>query len=274
VVPSGHRYCGGGAGAPPGRRDAVARVLIAVKDAKERSSLASAYRVTGNTVVEAADAASCLEVLEKAPPDAMVLDPRLSGLESSQLLRHVRRNTGLATMKVSLLAHGMTPDLWEFLGRQFFDLVVEEEGAQAAGRLASGAGKARPARTKTKTLSRGGSGDVKRILVVEDEPAYCILLGTEFQSLGWETEGADSAEAALEFMAAKGGRVDAVLSDINLPGMDGCALAHRIKVGHPEMKVVLMTGMPKERYPTPPKGVPILPKPISVRLLMAAMKFL
>ncbi len=252
----------------------MAKVLIAAKNAKERASLASAYRVTGNTVVEAADAGSCLEILEKAPPDAMVLDPRLPGLESSRLLRHVRRNPGLSAMKVSLLAHGMDAALWEFLGRQFFDLVVEEEGAQAAGRLAAGAGTGKGGKaTKTKTLARD-AGEVRRILVVEDEPSYCILLGTEFQSLGWETEGADSAEAALEFLAKSGGKVDAVLSDINLPGMDGCALAHKIKVGHPEMKVVLMTGMPKDRYPTPPKGVPILPKPISVRLLMAAMKFL
>lgn len=68
--------------------------------------------------------------------------------------------------------------------------------------------------------------------------------------------------------------MEAVLSDINLPGMDGVEFAKRVRMGHPGVKVVLMTGMPRDRYPTPPEGVPILPKPISVKQLMAAMRFL
>jgi DNA-binding response OmpR family regulator len=248
----------------------LAKVLIAAGDAKQRKALVKAYKVSGNTVVEAGDAATCLDFLEKAPPEALVLDPRLPGLEASQLLRHIRRNPALAPMKVSLLAHGMDAGLWEFLGRQFFDLVVEEEGAQAAGALAAEPSRPRAARTRKASGEEDGAG--RRILVVEDEPSYCILLGTEFQSHGWETIGADSAEAALEMLVKE--KVDAVLSDINLPGISGCDLAHRIRVGHPGLKIVLMTGMPKDRYPTPPKGVPILPKPISVRQLMAAMRFL
>ena len=61
-------------------------------DAAERKTLGSGYRLTGNTVVEVADAGACLELLEKQPPDALVVDPRLPGLEASQLLpqRHER----------------------------------------------------------------------------------------------------------------------------------------------------------------------------------------
>jgi DNA-binding response OmpR family regulator len=264
----------------------MGRILIAVKEAKLRSSLSAAFKVSGNTVIEAGDAGACLEILEKQPPDGLVLDPGLPGLEASQLLRHVRRNATLASMDISLLARGMDGARWESLGRQFFDLVVEEEGATAAGALASGtvkgAGRSAKAResaqrpVKTRTLrGRGAPAESKqRILVVEDDGSYCILLGTEFQSHGWETEGADCAEAALEFLSRKGNEVEAVLSDINLPGMDGVELARRVRVGHPKVKVVLMTGMPRDRYPVPPEGVPILPKPISVKQLMAAMKFL
>lgn len=254
----------------------MANILVAVGDAVDRKTLADAFRLTGNGVVEAADAGGCLEILEKQPPEALVLDPRLPGLESSQLLRHLRRNPAFASMRVSLLAHSMDSKQWEFLGRQFFDLVVEQSGIEAAGVLAAPGPSARSrkgaktTRLLKKTLE--GKDDVKRILVVEDEPTYCILLGTEFQAYGWGTLGADCAETGLDIL--KNEKVDAVLSDINLPGMMGHELAFKVRKEFPRVKIVLMTGMPKDRYPKVPKDVPILPKPISVKELMQAMRFI
>jgi CheY-like chemotaxis protein len=256
----------------------LAKILIAAANPESRKNIASAFRLTGNTVVEASDAGACLDILEKQPPDAVVLDPRLPGLEASQLLRHIRRNPSLVAMRVSLLARDMDPALWEFLGRQFFDVVVEGGGATAVGLLGVGGlgGDAPRSRKGPKTkISRktlAAKGEVHRILVIEDEPTYCVLLGTEFQSLGWQTLGVDSAEAGLA--ALKKENVDAVLSDINLPGMLGSDLAFRVRKEYPNIKVVLMTGMPKDRYPKVPKDVPVLPKPISVRELMAAMRFM
>jgi CheY-like chemotaxis protein len=253
----------------------LAKILIAAADPEERKTLSSAFRLTGNTVVEAADAASCLEILEKQPPEALVLDPRLPGLDASQLLRHVRRNPALAGMRVSLLARDMDAALWEFLGRQFFDVVVEGKAAEAAGILAAGSVGARGRKgpkTKAGKTTVVGTAPVRRILVVEDEPTYGLLLGTEFQALGWQTVSVDSAEAGLA--ALKKEKIDAVLSDINLPGMLGSEFAFRVREQYPEVKVVLITGMPKDRYPRVPKDVPVLPKPISVKELMAAMRFL
>ena len=251
-------------------------VLVAVSDSVDRKTVADAFRLTGNGVVEAADAGACLEILEKQPPEALVLDPRLPGLEASQLLRHLRRNPALAAMRVSLLAHSMDSKQWEFLGRQFFDLVVEQTGIDAAGVLAAPGPTPRPRKSakSTRVLKKTleGKDDVRRILVVEDEPTYCILLGTEFQAYGWATLGADCAETGIEML--KNEKVDAVLSDINLPGMMGSELAFKVRKEYPRVKVVLMTGMPKDRYPKVPKDVPILPKPISVKELMSAMRFI
>ncbi len=259
----------------------MAKILIAAADTETRKNISSAFRLTGNTVVEASDAGACLDILEKQPPDALVLDPRLPGLEASQLLRHVRRNPALVSMRVSLLARDMDPALWEFLGRQFFDVVVEGGGATAVGLLGgvgSGGGGGDSARVRKGPKTRASKKtlvakeEVHRILVIEDEPTYCVLLGTEFQALGWQTLAVDSAEAGLEVLRKE--TVDAVLSDINLPGMRGSDLAFQVRKEYPGIKVILMTGMPKDRYPKVPKEVPVLPKPISVKELMAAMRFL
>jgi DNA-binding response OmpR family regulator len=254
----------------------LARILIAAADPEERKSLGSAFRVTGNVVVEAPDAGTCLDILLKQPPDALVLDPRLPGLEVSQLLRQMRRNPSLNGMRVSLLAHDMDAKLWEFLGRQFFDLVVEERGPEAAGVLAAppepGRGRKGPKTGGAKKTEAAAKVESRRILVVEDEPTYSLLLGTEFRAIGWQTVRVESAEAGLEALQRE--TFDAVLSDINLPGMKGNDFALKVRAAYPGVKVLLMTGMPKDRCPKVPKDVPVLPKPISVKELMAAMRFL
>ena len=254
----------------------MAIILIASADRDERSAIAKAYRVTGHSVVEAQDAAAALDLLEKKPPDALVLDPRLPGLEASSLLRHLRRNPGLTGMRVSLLAHEMDAILWEFLGRQFFDLVVEERGHAAAGLLAAGeTDRAAPRgpRSRAGRKSKAAPAEARRrILVVEDEPTYGVLLGTEFGALGWTAVSVPTAEAALELLGKE--PLDAVLSDVNLPGMNGCELAFAIRDRFPAIKVLLMTGMPRDRVPKAPPDTPLLPKPISVRQLMAAMRYL
>jgi DNA-binding response OmpR family regulator len=252
----------------------LARILIASEDANLRSALARAYRLTGHVVVEAGDAVACLAEIEKKPPGALVLDPRLPGLEGSSLLRLVRRNPALSGTRLSLLAHDMDAKLWEYLGRQYFDLVVEEEGPEAAGVLAARETVAAARRTRGKSGKAGtaAAGPARRILIVEDEPTYAILLGTEFQSQGWAVSTADSAEKAMDVLSRE--PVDAVLSDVNLPGSSGCDLAFALREKFAKVNVVLMSGMPRERIPAFPRDVPLLPKPISVRQLMAAMRFL
>jgi DNA-binding response OmpR family regulator len=244
----------------------VGTILVATADAGERRTIADAFRLTGNDVVEAATAEACRAVLERPPaPAGLVLDPRLPGLEGANVLRMIRRNPALAGMRLSLLAGAVDPPTWEFLGRQMFDVVVEESGVEAAGRLAAASGPA----PKTRALP---AEDLKRILVVEDEPTYALLLGTEFRAHGWETLRADDAAKGLAILGAE--RVDALLSDINMAGMPGNELAFEVRRRWPAVKVVLMTGMPRDRYPPLPPDVPVLPKPISVRELMAAMRFM
>ncbi|WP_028535669.1 sigma-54-dependent transcriptional regulator [Paludibacterium yongneupense] len=76
------------------------------------------------------------------------------------------------------------------------------------------------------------------VLIVEDDPV--VRLGCE-QALtleGIATLGVASAEKARERL----GQADVVVSDIRLPGVDGMALMREIKVQHPTLPVILVTG--------------------------------
>ena len=77
-----------------------------------------------------------------------------------------------------------------------------------------------------------------RILIVDDETKLGLLLSSALKKAGYEADFVDTAEAALNKIAAG---YDVVLTDIRMPGMDGMELLRRIKSEHPEVVVVMMT---------------------------------
>jgi DNA-binding NtrC family response regulator len=63
------------------------------------------------------------------------------------------------------------------------------------------------------------------------------LLGKEFDVLE-----AGTAEEALELLRTQ--RVDLIVTDKNLPGLSGLALAQQVRMMNPQARIVLMTGYP------------------------------
>jgi DNA-binding NtrC family response regulator len=82
-----------------------------------------------------------------------------------------------------------------------------------------------------------GSGGV---FVVEDEQLLRWGLVTQLRRAGFEVEGCESAEDALQRMEEKPARV--VLLDIRLPGMDGMECLRILREKYPGTAVVMMTG--------------------------------
>ncbi|MGH2570049.1 MAG: response regulator [bacterium] len=78
-----------------------------------------------------------------------------------------------------------------------------------------------------------------RILVVEDEETIAHILRSVLEERGCDVRVATSAEAGLAELARA--RFDVALLDIILPGMNGLDLLRRIRAGHPDTEVVMMT---------------------------------
>lgn len=78
-------------------------------------------------------------------------------------------------------------------------------------------------------------GRTERILIVDDEPVIVEYLEQELQDLGYETVGAQTAQAALETVATK--RPDLILLDIMMPGMNGLNVC-RILKGNDETRLI------------------------------------
>src|SRR5574341_472033 len=79
-----------------------------------------------------------------------------------------------------------------------------------------------------------------RILIVDDDPGTLASLSRAFALEGYTALTASSAARALERLDDE--PVDAVLSDVVMPEMDGLAFLARLKERAPEVPVILMSG--------------------------------
>jgi two-component system response regulator (stage 0 sporulation protein F) len=67
---------------------------------------------------------------------------------------------------------------------------------------------------------------MKKILVVEDEEALCLLYGEELGQAGYDVTTAYDADAALEELNKKD--FDLIITDIRMPGKNGIELITQI----------------------------------------------
>jgi hypothetical protein len=90
----------------------------------------------------------------------------------------------------------------------------------------------------TPALPRG----TESILVVDDEPAILTLLGQVLSSLGYTVHTAPNAEDAIAIFKREGPAIDLLVTDIVMPGMNGLALAGRLREERPGLRVLFVSG--------------------------------
>lgn len=78
-----------------------------------------------------------------------------------------------------------------------------------------------------------------KVLLVEDDRALRQALGDTLELGGFAWRAAGCAEDALEMAAAE--PFNLVVSDVNMPGMDGHQLLARLRASQPQLPVLLMT---------------------------------
>ncbi len=114
-----------------------------------------------------------------------------------------------------------------------------------------------------------------RVLVVEDEDAFRLLLEEALEQQNYHVTTAADGAAALELLAAA--EFDAVVSDLRMPVMDGLQLFQQIQDRRPELadRFVFMTGDLLDqgtRTFLEECGAPCLPKPFGLEELHRALR--
>jgi len=117
-----------------------------------------------------------------------------------------------------------------------------------------------------KGLSWGFAAVAKVILVVDDDAGVRETAVELVESLGYRVESASNAHDAL--LCIQSEKVDAVLTDVMMPGMSGFELAKRIHAADPDIPIICATGYASE---SPPDFVILLQKPYRADTIAKAL---
>ena len=109
-----------------------------------------------------------------------------------------------------------------------------------------------------------------KILVVDDEPTITAVV-SEILSDTHVVSMAASSKEALALLDVE--HFDIVLTDFNMPGMDGSALSHVIHCKHVQTKVIIFTGSDDIDAIKTQSGVEhVLRKPLNWKILFSVLE--
>ena len=129
-----------------------------------------------------------------------------------------------------------------------------------------------PASVSTTEASHTERGS-ETILLVEDEQAVRDFCKRALEMEGYRVVAAGPNEA-LDHATALGRDLDLLVTDVVMPDLDGPALAAAIATTHAGLKVLFMSGYPRDREPelSGQAGMSVLGKPFSARELSEAVR--
>lgn len=217
-----------------------ATILVVDDNPTNLKLVSDVLEFEGYDILKAVDAEEAQIVLGATLPDLILMDIALPGMDGLTLTRKLKaeeRTRGIRI--VALTAFAMKGD-----DQKAFDagcdgyitkpIDTRKLPDQVAGFLARASGQSRRSRLK--------------ILVIEDHAADIKLATLILSTTGHEVSAVEAAEKA--FAAIQEDRPQLILLDLNLPGMDGLALARKLKADPStrDIHVVAVTCYP-EQYP-------------------------
>jgi two-component system cell cycle sensor histidine kinase/response regulator CckA len=87
------------------------------------------------------------------------------------------------------------------------------------------------------------------VLLLEDEPAVRRATSRLLRSLGYSVLEASRGEEALSVAREYSGPIDALVTDVVMPDMNGVEAARQLRAFRPEMAVLYMSGFSREALP-------------------------
>lgn len=116
--------------------------------------------------------------------------------------------------------------------------------------------------------------DGETVLIVEDDPAVRVLVSAVLSELGYAFVEAADANGAVPILQS-GQRIDLLISDVGLPGMNGRQLAEIGRQVRPDLRVLFITGYAEHaavRGGFLDPGMQMITKPFTFDLLTAKVR--
>ena len=166
-----------------------------------------------------------------------------------------------------------------YLPRHVQDEAALPGGAKVPGGKPSstgGAGRVAPPAVPTPADSDGDLTGEGTVLLVEDEDAVRMFGARALKNKGYNVLEAGNGEEALDVINSDANRkIDLIISDVVMPGMDGHTLVQLVRHEMPEIKIVLMSGYSEDVFAEDVErdpGIEFLAKPFSLKDLASKVK--
>ena len=117
------------------------------------------------------------------------------------------------------------------------------------------------------TMTTLPGGDGPRVLVAEDDGALRAVLARCLQAAGLRVTTAVDGLDALKHADSTFGLL---VTDLQMPGLDGRSLAERLRATRPELGILYLSGAEKLAFPLPERAE-FLPKPFGLKAFKAAV---
>ncbi|WP_454563884.1 response regulator [Pseudomonas sp. AIG] len=114
------------------------------------------------------------------------------------------------------------------------------------------------------------SATLSTILVVEDDDIVRMLIVDVLEELEFAVLEADGSEQALENLKDSDLRIDLMMTDVGLPGMDGRELATEARKLRPALPILFASGYAESI--DIPAGMHVIGKPFSIDQLRDKVK--
>jgi two-component system cell cycle sensor histidine kinase/response regulator CckA len=122
------------------------------------------------------------------------------------------------------------------------------------------------------------SGDLAgagTVLLVEDEEAVRLFAARALRNKGYRVLEAADGECALDVISGGDEKIDLIVSDIVMPGMDGQTLVRLVRQELTKVKIILMSGYAEDglaRDHEDDPSIRFLPKPFTLAELAGSVK--
>jgi PAS domain S-box-containing protein len=113
------------------------------------------------------------------------------------------------------------------------------------------------------------------VLLVEDEPMLLEIASLMIRKLGYQILAVGSPAEALDLAKQHSGRIDLLMTDVVMPGMNGRELADRLLALRPGLKRLYMSGYTADviaHHGVLDEGVRFIQKPFSMKVLTEKLR--
>ena len=111
-------------------------------------------------------------------------------------------------------------------------------------------------------------------MIVEDDPSVRLIMMEVLEELGYGAIEADDAKTAIPVLQS-GRRIDLLVTDVGLPGLNGRQLAEIARDSRPDLKILFVTGYARNaavRGGFLDPGMDMMTKPFAVDALATKVR--